>query len=41
MRALGSPMRPLKLRVLAVMQISPGAEHAHVAAAAGAAGRVA
>src|SRR5271169_2712392 len=24
MRALGSPMRPLKLRVLAVMHVSPG-----------------
>ena len=24
MRALGSPMRPLKLRGLAVMQVSPG-----------------
>jgi len=23
MRAVGSPMRPLKLRVLAVMQVSP------------------
>ena len=39
MRALGSPMRPLKLRVVAVMQVSFGPQHAHMAAAAGAAGR--
>ena len=39
MRALGSPMRPLKLRVLAVMQVSPGPEHPHMPAKAGAAGR--